>query len=166
MKKSKSARERGQALAEFALILPVFLALVLATLDMGRVILANQMVANAAREGARYASVHGATPLGCDGSAQRPCAATTASKATIAAYTSSQAIAGGSSISVAVCYSSVSVQSSNDACSGSTDSAGAANSRGALVTVSVTSHVPLTAGALLGWRTFAISSTSTMLVNN
>src|SRR6187402_3204985 len=53
------ARGRGQALTEFAVVLPVFLLLVFGIIDLGRVIWGLDNVANAAREGARYASVHG-----------------------------------------------------------------------------------------------------------
>src|SRR4026207_427855 len=98
---------RGQALTEFALVLPIFFVLILGTLDVGRVVLANDMVANLAREGARYASVHGATPAGCGCSAQRPCATTPLSKANIISYTTARAVAAGSSMSVTVCYSAV-----------------------------------------------------------
>jgi len=157
---------RGQALTEFALVLPIFFVLILGTLDVGRVVLANDMVANVAREGARYASVHGATPAGCDGSAQRPCATTPLSKSDIISYTTARAVAAGSSMSVTVCYSAVRVQSTNESCTGNQDQAGAVNSRGALVTVTVTSSVPLVAGMLLGLGTFTVTSASTMMVNN
>jgi hypothetical protein len=52
-------RSRGQALVEFAVVLPVFLVAVLAIFDLGRVIWARNTLENAAREGARYAIVHG-----------------------------------------------------------------------------------------------------------
>ena len=56
----KRRRERGQALVEFALVLPVFLAIVLATVDFGWALRSYITLTNAAREGARL-GVTGAT---------------------------------------------------------------------------------------------------------
>jgi Flp pilus assembly protein TadG len=50
-------RSRGQGLVEFALILPVFLVLMSAAIDLGRLAYARIAVENAAREGAFQASV-------------------------------------------------------------------------------------------------------------
>lgn len=52
-------KSRGQALVEFAIVLPVFIVALLAIFDLGRVIWARNSLENAAREGARYAIVHG-----------------------------------------------------------------------------------------------------------
>jgi Flp pilus assembly protein TadG len=49
--------ERGQALAEFALVLPVLLLLIAGIIEFGRAWNMNQVVTDAAREGARYAVV-------------------------------------------------------------------------------------------------------------
>jgi len=48
---------KGQSLAEFGLILPLILLLVFGFLDMGRAVYYYSAIGNAAREGARYASV-------------------------------------------------------------------------------------------------------------
>jgi Flp pilus assembly protein TadG len=48
--------KRGQSLAEFALILPVLVLLMLGAIDFGRVFFAYISVTNAARNGADYAS--------------------------------------------------------------------------------------------------------------
>lgn len=53
----RKPRARGQALVEFALVLPVLLLLMLALFDFGRAIYAFNTVSNAAREGARLAIV-------------------------------------------------------------------------------------------------------------
>jgi Flp pilus assembly protein TadG len=50
-------RQRGDGLVEFALVLPVLLLLLFGILDGGRAVYAYHVVANSAREGARYASV-------------------------------------------------------------------------------------------------------------
>ena len=56
-RRNQVRKERGQSLTEFALILPVLLLLVMAILDFGRAVYAYSVVANAAREGARFGSV-------------------------------------------------------------------------------------------------------------
>jgi hypothetical protein len=50
--------ERGQALVEFALILPILLILLLGILDFGRAVAAYNSVSNGARSGARVAIVN------------------------------------------------------------------------------------------------------------
>jgi Flp pilus assembly protein TadG len=52
-------RTRGQALTEFAFVAPIFFLLLFAMLDFGRYVYYVQVLNNAAREGARYAIVHG-----------------------------------------------------------------------------------------------------------
>lgn len=49
---------RGQTLAEFALILPVFLLVLVGIFDGGRLVFASHTVNNAAREGGREATVN------------------------------------------------------------------------------------------------------------
>jgi Flp pilus assembly protein TadG len=49
-------RRQGQALVEMALILPIMLLILLATIDFGRAYYAGVAMTGAAREGARYAS--------------------------------------------------------------------------------------------------------------
>lgn len=53
-------RARGQALVEFALIAPIFFLLLFGLIEFGRAVYTIQILDNAAREGARYAIVHGA----------------------------------------------------------------------------------------------------------
>jgi len=50
--------DRGQALVEMALILPVLILLAMATIDVGRVFSGYLSITNAAREGAAYAARH------------------------------------------------------------------------------------------------------------
>ena len=56
----RRARSRGQALTEFALVAPIFFFAMFAIIEFGRAVYTIQMLNNAAREGARYAIVHGA----------------------------------------------------------------------------------------------------------
>lgn len=48
----------GQALVEFALVIPIFLLLLIALFDLGRAVFAYNTLTNAAREGARLAIVN------------------------------------------------------------------------------------------------------------
>jgi hypothetical protein len=50
---------RGQALAEFALLAPIFFFVIFALIELGRAVYYNQILDSAARDGARYAVVHG-----------------------------------------------------------------------------------------------------------
>lgn len=54
---------RGQALVEFALVAPIFFLILFAIIDFGRYVYYVQILNNAAREGTRYAIVHGAESL-------------------------------------------------------------------------------------------------------
>ena len=53
----KSTESRGQALVEFALVVPLFLLLLFGILDLGRGVFAYNTIQNAAREAVRLAIV-------------------------------------------------------------------------------------------------------------
>jgi len=55
---SRSQRERGDGLVELAIILPVLMLMLIAILDLGRAVYAYSVVANCAREGARYGVIY------------------------------------------------------------------------------------------------------------
>ena len=57
-RRSDRRRSHGQALVEFALVIPIFLILLMAVFDLGRAVFAYNSVTNAAREGARLAIVN------------------------------------------------------------------------------------------------------------
>jgi Flp pilus assembly protein TadG len=59
MARRRRHRALGQALAEFALVAPIFFLMLFAIIDFGRYVYYVQILNNAAREGARYAIVHG-----------------------------------------------------------------------------------------------------------
>jgi hypothetical protein len=68
----KQDAERGQALIEFALTVPIFLMLVFGIIDLARLIFAYTQVIDAARQGVRYGIVEGLERgnyqyLDCDG---------------------------------------------------------------------------------------------------
>lgn len=58
MTRHRKRRSRGQALVEFALIIPIFLLILVALFDLGRAVFAYNTLTNAAREGVRMAIVN------------------------------------------------------------------------------------------------------------
>jgi Flp pilus assembly protein TadG len=158
----------GQALVETALVLPIFLVMLLGIVDMGRAVWANTSLASAAREGARYAIVHGGTPSNtCPVGKPAPdavippaptasCPFPSPSKQSIIDAATATAVAGGSNVTVTVCYGL--------GCSGNNDTTN--NARSERVTVVVTSTVNLVVPSLLGRSAFNLSGTSTMVVNH
>jgi Flp pilus assembly protein TadG len=67
-----SRRGRGQALAEFALVAPVFFMLLFGIIEAGRFIFYYEILNNATREGARYAIVNGENSFNPTGPPQQP----------------------------------------------------------------------------------------------
>jgi len=59
---ASARRGRGQALVEFALVIPIFLLIVVALFDLGTAVFAYNSLTNAAREGARMAIVNQDVP--------------------------------------------------------------------------------------------------------
>jgi hypothetical protein len=64
------SRSRGQAIAEFALVLPLLVFFLMGTIDLGRAIYTYNGVSQAAREIAREASLHPGSPLGSSAEVQ------------------------------------------------------------------------------------------------
>jgi Flp pilus assembly protein TadG len=64
---TRRRRSVGQAMVEFALVAPLFFFLLFAIIDFGRYVYYVQILNNAAREGARYAIVHGSSSLAPSG---------------------------------------------------------------------------------------------------
>ncbi|MEN6406418.1 MAG: TadE/TadG family type IV pilus assembly protein [Thermoguttaceae bacterium] len=80
---------RGAAAVEFAIVAPLFFLLMFGMVEFGRAIMVQQVLTNAAREGARYAVLDGAT--------------STMAKSKVVSYLTSAGIAGGSAT---ICNSS------------------------------------------------------------
>jgi Flp pilus assembly protein TadG len=59
VRRGKRPIRRGAAMTEAAIILPVFLTLCLGMIDLGIAVFQNNAVAEASRQGARIATVHG-----------------------------------------------------------------------------------------------------------
>lgn len=60
-KRSRRTSRRGVAAVEFAMVAPLFLLLVFGTIEIGRMLMVQQTLVNASREGARQAVLEGAT---------------------------------------------------------------------------------------------------------
>lgn len=172
------SRSRGQGLAEFALVLPFFMVMLIGMVDLGRAIWANNSVANAAREAARFAAVHGGScedlsstacgtssycPVGPKGpqtavpAASTSCPYPSPSKTAVRNTATGYLVGGGPTSTVTVCYGT--------SCSGDTDTQ-STNVRGTAVTVVVSTQVPMILGSFLGFSTMTVNGTSTMLVNH
>jgi Flp pilus assembly protein TadG len=54
-------KRRGAAAVEFAVVAPVFIMLIFGMVEFGRMVMVQQVLTNAAREGARLAVLDGAT---------------------------------------------------------------------------------------------------------
>jgi Flp pilus assembly protein TadG len=59
----RRSNRKGQGLVEFALVAPIFILALLTLIEFGRAVYYVQTLQNAAREGARYAMVHGSASL-------------------------------------------------------------------------------------------------------
>lgn len=58
---------RGAAAVEFAVVAPVFLLFALGMIEYGRMVMVQQVITNASREGARVAVLDGSTPTDVEG---------------------------------------------------------------------------------------------------
>jgi len=102
-------REAGAVAVEFALILPIFLALVLGIAEMGRAFNIQVSLSEAARQASRYAAIHCvndgyvASSAQAVGVAAAPSVALTNANVAIT-YTGTGTCADGNDVSVTVSY--------------------------------------------------------------
>lgn len=59
MRMRGSERDVGQAIAEFAIVIPIFLLILFGVVDVGRLVYTNAALSQGAREGARLAAAEG-----------------------------------------------------------------------------------------------------------
>ncbi len=69
----KRTRSGGQALAEFALIFPIFVILLFGIIDLGRYVYTGSALSNGVREAARSGSVGVRPSPECDGLSRQDC---------------------------------------------------------------------------------------------
>jgi Flp pilus assembly protein TadG len=67
---TRTAKRRGAAVVEFAIVAPVLLLLLLGMIECGRMIMVQQSITTAAREGARTAIVEGTSASSATASVQ------------------------------------------------------------------------------------------------
>ena len=60
----RRTKRRGTSAVEFAIVAPLFFMMVFGMIEVGRMVMVQQIITNAAREGARVAVVDGATSTG------------------------------------------------------------------------------------------------------
>lgn len=161
-------------MVEFALVIPIFILLMVALFDFGRVVWVNDTLATAAREAARFAIVHGgaestACPVGPPSAtviippADASCPFPSPSRQAIKDVAHKWAAGTSADVTVSVCYGEVT------SCSGDADQVvtpAPTNARGTRVTVTVISVVGLSVPSLVGFDGFTLQATSTMLVNH
>ncbi|HUW32995.1 MAG TPA: TadE/TadG family type IV pilus assembly protein [Planctomycetota bacterium] len=80
----KNTRRKGQALVEFALIVPILVMLVMGIVEFGRIFMTQQTVTNASREGARTGVLPNST--------------VTDVQNTVSAYMGSAGLTGGTTV--------------------------------------------------------------------
>lgn len=82
---SRRARRnrRGAAVVEFAIVAPLFILLLFGMIEFGRMIMVQQVLTNASREGARRAIIEGSTQTEVETQVNNYLAGTTVSGATV-----------------------------------------------------------------------------------
>lgn len=151
-------QRRGQALVEFALIVPLLLAMMVGAIDLARVIWSLDSLSNAAREAARYAIVHGGSVGITSG----------ATPATIKSVATRTAVGAAGSLTVFLCYGATGPTTAvtPDSCTADTNTGASSYARGTPVTVVVRTTVSLLSAGLLGLGPFTLTGSALMLVNS
>ena len=101
-------RARGQGLVEFALVIPIFLFMLFGLIDAGRLVYQNSVMSQAAREGARLASVEaswiGSADASCGTAGGPICPSNAASLKTDVVAAANRMVAPFSSVPAADVY--------------------------------------------------------------
>lgn len=161
---------QAQALVEFALVLPVFLLIVLALFDTGKGVFSYNTISQAAREGARLASVEvswvGATGANCTAPV---CPANTTALRTDVLTALNRMTAGVGTIPSANLFIHChAANSSVPVSTASWNGCSSAASTGNVVTVRVDYTYSPIIGSFFRWvtaGTMALSSSTTMAIN-
>jgi Flp pilus assembly protein TadG len=135
------AQRRGVTMLETAIVAPLVLILLLAMMDLGLAVFANNTLAEAARAGTRYATVHGLRAVSPAG----PSSDNANVEAAVRDY------------SPGILPARLVVHSSWP---------DGNNAPGSRVTVTVTYTYNLGVSSLLGFRTLSLSSSSTMVIQH
>jgi Flp pilus assembly protein TadG len=168
---ARRRRPIGQAMVEFALIAPLFFFLLFSIIEFGRAVYYIQMLNNAAREGARYAIVHGSRSLANSGPLP---AADIADGKTPADPTGSKVVAATKAAAIAIIDSTANSFAvdvrwcANDGniadCPGTYGDGDNGRNQTVKVTISYTFQ-PMIAG-VVPLPTFTMTGGSTLVINN
>jgi Flp pilus assembly protein TadG len=166
--RSARGRGRGQAMVEFALVAPIFFLLVLGLIEFARAMYYVQILNNAAREGARYAIVHGSAaqcPSGPEpGGATNYCDPAGAN-IVAAARQYAFGIVDNGTLTVTSCWNTISAPSRM--CNHAISDFGPGNDqRASPVYVRVSFTYSTILGSLIPIPTFTIQGDSTLVVNH
>ena len=149
----KLAGSYGQAIVEFAVALPILLALLVGILEVGRMLFIYSSVTNASREASRYASVIGKDELGnfayqyCDGIRE---------KANKSAFLITLT-------SITITYDTGPGTTSFDTCNGTLDNSVSVSSGDRVEVTVQADYEPMVRLIPIGSRTFTSSSARTFL---
>jgi Flp pilus assembly protein TadG len=94
--------DRGNNLVEFALISFMFIMVLAGVVELGRMVLVYNTIANAAREGTRYAIVHGADQTSTPSGPGNPCTCTAVN--TVITNFASAGLINTSAMTITVAY--------------------------------------------------------------
>jgi hypothetical protein len=169
MKTLTRSSSRGQALVEFALVLPVFVLVLFGLIDAGRYVYMTSTLSQAAREGARLAAVEaswlGSSDATCDQIGGPVCPANVSDLRTDVAAAVNRMVAPFGSVSSGDVY--ISCDTNGSGPSGSWSGASCSdNATGDIVSVRVQiTFIPITpiAGQILG--SISSSGSATMVIN-
>jgi len=152
----KSFKERAQAIAEFAIVLPILMMILVGILEAGRMVFIYAAINNASREAARYASAAGLNDAGAI-EKYKDCAGIEERARRSAFFTT---------LTVTIAYDHGTTASTFDTCDGATDSAVVVNSGTnvdrATITVSA-NYKPMVKLLPLPTRTITSMSSRTIL---
>lgn len=160
---SRPTGDSGQALVEFTLVAPFFFLLLFGIIEAGRFIVYYETLSNAAREGARYAIVHGSNSFCPSGpmppGKTPPAGCYDATGANVEQRVKDSAFGMlGSAVSVVKCWGTI---ESDNTC---TDS-GLGNGREAPVSVRA-SYTYRTLVPLVPLPAITVNGESTLVINN
>lgn len=159
---------RGQALVEFAFIAPLFFLLMFSIIEFGRAVYYIQVLNGAAREGARYAIVHGSAAL-CPsgpmpGGATNPCDPTGA-KVAAAVRQYAFGIVDNGTLAVTRCWNTAGAPSAT--CANASNDFGPGNDqRGSPVYVHVSFTYSTLIAAIVPLPPFTLQGESTLVINH
>ena len=95
-RRGQAGRRYGTATVEFALVLPILMSLVLGIIEVGRIVMISQMVAEASREACRLAVLSGVTSAAVTSEAQLYLTAAGIPTSAVTTTITGQTVSGGS----------------------------------------------------------------------